>query len=101
MPIAASGRVRSCNKILKFPASGLCAKQSQPSAFCGVDELSRDFQRTEIIEVSMTAARKLDELLRFVRERKQAFAESDRYRGIVGTVHDQERRGHARDALVG
>jgi hypothetical protein len=72
MPIAASGRVRSCKEILKIPKNGLCAKQSQPSAFRGVDEVPRRFNRTKVIEIVVSTARKRDELLRFVGERKQA-----------------------------
>src|SRR5258705_12545112 len=98
--ISASGRVRSCGQILEFIAARLCSKQSPPSAFCGVDELPRRFDRAKTAEIFVTAAGEADELLWFVGKRKQPFAENDGNRGVVAAVHDQQRNLYVRDALI-
>jgi hypothetical protein len=49
----------------------------------------------------VAAVREPNELLRFVRQRKKAFAEDDRDRGVARAVHDQERSVDPRNPLVG
>ena len=66
-----------------------------------IDELSRRFDRAKIVQIVVAAAGKPHELLRLVRERKQALAKSDRNRWIACAMHDQQRRGDPRDALIG
>src|SRR3954447_27028393 len=89
--ISASGRAHSCDQILEITLGRLCSKPSPPSAFCGVDELPRRFDRAEIAEILVTAAGEADELFRFMRQRKQPFAKHDRDRWIIAAVHDQQR----------
>ena len=62
--------------------------------------VSRDRTRTPS-RIVVTAGRKADELLRFMRQVEQAFAEGDRNRRILRAVHDQERRRDALDARIG
>ena len=45
---------------------------SSHQPFAASDELPRGFDRAEIVQIVVTAARETDELLRFVRQRKQA-----------------------------
>ena len=49
----------------------------------------------------MSAARQTDELFRFMREREQALAGSDRYHLITVAMHDKQRRSDPCDALIG
>src|SRR5260370_15876069 len=99
MPIVASGRVRSCTQIRKNPARGLCAKQSRPSAFRCIDELSRYLTRAKTVQIVVAAFGEADELLRFERQREQPFAKGNWNRGIVRAIHDQERHYDPRDPL--
>src|SRR5690349_24216193 len=59
------------------------------------------FDRTETIEIVMSAARKTNELLRFMREREQTLSEQDRNGKIIGAMHHEQRHRDARDPFVG
>ena len=76
----------------------------QPSLhrpFRKVDEIPRDFNRAEIVQIVMTAAGEADEPFRLVRQRKQPFAKDNGYRGIERAMHHEQRNPDLADALVG
>src|SRR2546429_1068510 len=73
----------------------------QPSSFRKVDEISRDFNPAEIIQIVMTAPGKADKPFRLVRQRKQPFAEGNGYRRIERTMHHEQRNLDPRNVRVG
>ena len=89
MPTAASGRVRSCDHTLYDQSRSLGEKGS------------RDVHRAEIVEIIMTAFGKSYHLLRLTSKLIEPLAEADRNRAIPLAMHDQDRRGHIGDPLVG
>ncbi len=64
-------------------------------------KLSRGFDRTIIVQIIVASFGKPHELFRFMGEREQSLAKSDRNGGIACAMHDQERSRDTRNALVG
>jgi len=83
------------------PGNALCAIQRQPSAFCCIDEPPGRFDRAIIVQIVVPPFGKPHELFRLMGERKQTLAKDNRYCDVSAAVHEQERRFHPRDALVG
>src|SRR5690349_13295071 len=77
-----------------------CVHQKKPSPLRKVDEISRNFNAAEIIQVVMPAPGETDKPLRLVGPGKQPFAKSDGYRGIERTMHDEQRNPDPRDQSV-
>src|ERR1700760_3386387 len=75
--------------------------KSAPLAFQSADELSSGFDGAETSEIGVTSSVETHKLLRLMRHCEQPLAEGDRNRGVIRTMHDQERHGDALDALIG
>src|SRR5581483_11541772 len=68
---------------------------------CLLQKFFRGIQRPVIVEIVVIAARKAHEALRLVGEREQLFTECNRHGAVERTVHNQERRLHLADPLIG
>src|SRR5437879_900718 len=73
----------------------------QPSPLRKVDEISRDFNPAEIVQIVVTAPGKADKSFRLVRQRKQPFAKRNGYRGIERAMHHEQRNLDPGDLRVG
>ena len=62
------------------PVCGRWVRPKQPSPLRKVDEISRDFNGAEIVQIVMTAPGETDKPFRLVRQRKQPFAKGNGYR---------------------
>src|SRR6185437_15401429 len=83
------------------PRTSTLPRPQEPSTRGSADELSGCLNRTIIVQVVMASFRKPHELFRFMGEREQMLAQSDRNCWIAGAMHDQKPGRDTRYARVG